>query len=321
MEWVRVFAPASIGNIGPGFDVLGMAVAGMGDTVQARRLRQRTVRIVEITGDGGQLPRRASSNTAGIAAARVLKALKAPGGVEFKLHKGVPGSGLGSSAASAAAAGYAVNLLYGEKLSKSDLVRPCAEAEERVSGGIFLDNIGAALYGGVVITHPSNGTVFSIGHIPKAVIVVVTPAYRLLTRKARGVLPKKVGLSETVCNLSCACTLVAAVARKDARMFGSAVCDRLIEPLRAGLIPGFAQVKKAALRAGALGCTISGAGASVFSVTDSRREAPVIGEAMRRAFARHGLDCTVAVTRMDPRGARVISPFPPSFPRKRESSD
>jgi homoserine kinase len=306
MDYVKVFAPASIGNIGPGFDVLGMAIEGLGDTVEARRIDQRAVRIVEITGDDGQLPHKATSNTAGIAAARVLKILKAPGGVELRLHKGIPGSGLGSSAASAVAAGLAVNQLYGAKLSKSDLVLPCATAESKVSGGFFLDNIGASLMGGVVITHPSLKTVFPLGYIPQAVIIVVTPGYKLLTRKARKILPQKVQLKHAITNLSNACSIVAAVAHQDARMFGSAICDLMIEPVRARLIPGFAEVKKAALKMDALGCSISGAGASVFAVTDDPKRAARIGSAMQKAFGRHGLAATVTVTRMDGKGARTF---------------
>ncbi len=306
MDYVKVFAPASIGNIGPGFDVLGMAIEGLGDTVEARRIDHRTVRIVEITGDDGQLSRRAASNTAGIAAARVLKILKAPGGVELRLHKGIPGSGLGSSAASAVAAGLAANQLYGAKLSKSDLVLPCAMAESKVSGGFFLDNIGASLMGGVVITHPFEKTVFPVGHIPQAIIVVVTPVYKLLTRKARKILPRRVRLEHVIANLSNACSIVAAVAHQDVRMFGVAICDVLIEPVRAKLIPGFVEVKKAALRNGALGCSISGAGASVFAVADDPNRASKIGSAMQKAFGRHGLAATVTVTRMDGKGARIF---------------
>lgn len=303
---VKVFAPATIGNIGPGFDVLGMAVAGLGDVVEARRISSKTVRIARITGDEGRLPRRASANTAGIAAAKVLRLLRAPGGAELVLHKGIPGSGLGSSAASAAAAGYAVNLLYGDRLSKADLIRPCAEAEGRVSGAVFLDNIGASLFGGVVVTHPTDGTVLPVGSIPGIYIVIATPACRLLTRKARKVLPKTVSLRGATSNLSYACALVAAVAGKDPRLFGRAIRDGLIEPARAPLIPGFAEVKRAALKSGALGCSISGAGASVFAVAASRRVAAAVGKSMGLAFRSRGLDCTVTVTRMDPRGARRL---------------
>ncbi len=306
MDYVKVFAPASIGNIGPGFDVLGMAIEGLGDTIEAHRIDQRTVRIVEITGVDGQLPLRATSNTAGIAAVRVLKILKAPGGVELRLHKGIPGSGLGSSAASAVASGLAVNQLYGAKLSKSDLVLPCSAAESKVSGGFFLDNIGASLMGGVVITHPTLKTVFPLGHIPQAIVIVVTPGYKLLTRKARKILPRKVKLEHVIANLSNACRIVAAVTHQDVRMFGTAICDVLIEPVRAKLIPGFAEVKKAALRMGALGCSISGAGASVFAITDDPKRASKIGSAMQKAFSRKGLAATVTITKMDGKGARVL---------------
>lgn len=307
MDYVKVFAPASVGNIGPGFDVLGMAIEGLGDVVEAHRIPWRTVRISEITGDDGRLPRKVTSNTAGIAALAVLRLLKPSGGVDLKIHKGIPGSGLGSSAASAVAGGFAVNQLYGAKLSKTDLVLPCAIAESKVSGGVFLDNIGASLMGGVVVTHPSAKTVLPIGYIPDTIIVVVTPDYRLLTKKSRKILPKKVRLEQVISNMSYACTLVAAVSRRDVRMFGSAVQDGMIEPVRAKLIPGFREVKKAALKSGALGCSISGAGASVFAVTDNEEIAPRIGEAMRRAFGRHGLDSKITITRMDGEGARIMS--------------
>lgn len=306
MKWIKVFAPASIGNIGPGFDVLGMAVAGLGDAVEARRTVRRGVRIVEITGGDGQLTARATLNTAGIAAARVLKVIGAPGGIELRLHKGVPGTGLGSSAASAVAAGYATNRVYGGRLSRAELVLPAAAAERQVSGGKFLDNIGASLFGGVVITHPQEQFVLPVGTLPGVILVIVTPSCRLLTREARKVLPRQVPLDKMTGNLSRACTLVAAVSKGDAQMFGRAISDGIIEPARQRLIPGFTAVKRAALQEGALGCTISGAGATLFSVSDRAARAQRIAGAMARAFHRYGLESIVTITRMDQKGARVI---------------
>jgi homoserine kinase len=238
----------------------------------------------------------------------VLKVLKADGGVELVVEKNIPGNGLGSSAASAIAGGFAVNALFGLPLSKSELLLPCAAAEASVSGGYFLDNAAASLFGGINVTNPETREVVSLGGLDGAIIVVVTPRYQLLTARARKVLPKRVPLSDVIANCSRACAIVAAVAKEDAHLFGRSIVDRVVEPARAPLIPGFASVKRAALKAGALGCSISGAGSSVFAVTTDKALGDRIGEAMRRAFTRARLGSVVTVTTIDPTGARVVGP-------------
>jgi homoserine kinase len=305
---VTVFVPASVGNIGPGFDVLGMALAGIGDTVHARRVPGRSVTIREIRGDAGKIPTDARKNTAGIAAAKVLKLAEADAGVELILEKNIPGNGLGSSAASAIAGGFAVNALFGAPLSKTDLLLPCAAAEASVSGGYFLDNAAASLFGGVNVTNPETRDVVSLGGLAGAIIVVATPRYQLLTARSRKVLPTRVPLAAMIANCSRACAIVAAVAKQDADLFGRSIVDVVVEPARAPLIPGFAAVKRAAMKAGALGCSISGAGSSVFAVTTDKDLGNRIGDAMRRAFARVRLESVITVTTIDPAGARVVRP-------------
>jgi homoserine kinase len=303
---VTVFAPASTGNIGPGFDVLGMALAGLGDTVHARRIPERSVAIREIRGDGGKLPTDARKNTAGIAASKVLKLIGADAGVELILEKNIPGNGLGSSAASAIAGGFAVNALFDSPLSKAELLLPCAAAEASVSGGYFLDNAAASLFGGVNVTNPETRAVISLGGLAGAIIVVATPRHQLLTARSRKVVPKRVPLASMIANCSRACAIVAGVAKQDVELFGRSIVDVVVEPARAPLIPGFAAVKRAALKAGALGCSISGAGSSVFAVTMDRETGGRIGAAMQKAFARARLESVITVTTIDPDGARVI---------------
>jgi homoserine kinase len=310
MKKVLAFAPASIGNVGPGFDVLGMAITQLGDTVEAMKTKGRDVVITEITGSDGTIPTDPTRNTAGIAAQEVLKLLKAKQGVEIKLHKNIPGTGLGSSAASAVAAGMAVNALFGNRLKKEELIIPCAEAERSVSGGYFIDNVAASLLGGVIVSHPAQRQAFSIGTIPDLVIVVVTPEHKVLTKIARAVLPDKVQLDLVIANMACVATMVGAVARKDAKLFAQSVMDLIIEPARAHLIPGFADVKSAALKAGALGASISGAGSSVFALTDRKTYARSIGHAMQRIFMQHGIYSQVTIARMDPHGARLVRSIP-----------
>ena len=312
MKRVTVFAPATIGNIGPGFDVLGMAIIGLGDTVEAKKIKAREVVISDITGSDGTIPSDPSRNTAGIAAREVLKLLKAKQGVELKLHKNTPGTGLGSSAASAVAAGMAVSMLFSRRALKEELILPCAEAELSVSGDYFIDNIAASLLGGVIISNAQQRTAFSIGTLPDLIVIVVTPEHKVLTKIARAVLPDKVPLHLAVSNMSFVATMVGAIARKDSRLFATSIQDMIVEPARAHLIPGFSDVKAAALKAGALGASISGAGSTVFAMTDRKSYARSIGLSMQKVFMQHGIFSTINITRMDKMGARPVRSIPKS---------
>ncbi len=307
MKIAKAFAPASIGNIGPGFDVLGMAITGLGDTVWAEKLRGREVEIRAIRGGDGTIPLEADRNTAGIAASGVIRLLKAKQGVGLTLEKNIPGTGLGSSAASAVAAAVAVNALFGNRLEREELIEPCAAAEHVISGGHFIDNVAASLLGGIIVSHPNQRQAFSIGTLPGLTIVVVTPGHSVLTKISRAVLPDKVPMELVVANMASAAMMIGAVGQKDPRRFGRSIQDLIVEPARAHLIPGFPDVKAAALKAGALGVSISGAGASVFAVTDRKTHARKIGLAMQRVFNQHGISSLITICGIDKRGARVLS--------------
>ncbi len=306
MDTVTVFAPASTGNIGPGFDVLGMALAGLGDTVTASRRTTSGVVIEAIMGDGGQLPKAANANTAGIAARAVIDHLGCKEGVALTVQKGIPGTGLGSSAASAVAAAFAVNALFGGRLSKAELVPLAAVAEQQVSGGFFLDNIGPSMIGGVTWNHPNTKEVVPLGPMDGAVIVLAIPEMVLLTRSSRQVLPQAIPMATFISNMAHASLIAWAVAKGDVVRFGQAIQDVVAEPARAPLICGFAAVKKAALAAGALGCSISGAGATVFAVTGNATTGTAIGEAMKNAFEEAGVAAMSRITTIDPLGARIV---------------
>jgi homoserine kinase len=311
MKKVTVFAPASIGNIGPGFDLLGMAIAGMGDTVIATRMPQAGVTISKVTGGEG-IPNRADQNTAGIAAQAVLSELKAkdgrpsPAGVALILHKGVLGTGLGSSAASAVAAAFAVNLLFGNKLTKAELIPLAAIAESKVSGAFFLDNIGPSMMGGVTWNNPITREVVPLGCIEKAIVVIAVPDFSLLTRESRKALPAVITMEQFISNMAYASMMAYAVAKKDVVRFGQSIHDIVAEPVRAPLIKGFDAVKKGAMEAGAMGCSISGAGASVFAITDDSKKAKKIGAAMLAGFRQHGVTAKQITTTIDKRGVRPL---------------
>ncbi len=305
-ESIRVFAPATISNLGPGFDILGIAVASLGDTVVARRAPERGVRIQVITG-ADALPLDPEKNTAAIAAAATLRRAGIEAGVELELHKGLPiGSGLGSSAASAVAAAYATNLLLGSPLRKPELIEPCLEAEAAVAGR-HGDNVAPSLLGGLILVRSLDPVDVVRLPIPDGLtLVVVTPDFSLPTREARAVLPREVPLSATVEMAANLGALVAACASGDLGLMARAMTDRIVEPRRADLIPGARAVIEAARHAGALGSSISGAGPSIFAICRSARSGQEAAEAMRRAFAAHGLAATAHLSPADCPGARRV---------------
>ena len=294
---IKVFSPATIGNIGPGFDVLGLAVKGMGDIVEVWKSPGDKIIIEEILNADHPISKDPDENTAGIAAREVLRLLKLKEGIGMRITKGMPaGSGLGSSAASAAAAAYAVNLFFDEKLSKMDLILPATLAEEYVSGAFFADNVAPALLGGATLTRSSVPLdVTHLGSISDLTIILALPNIQILTKDARDILPKEVEIKNFVGNMANAC------------LIASAFSTDVIEPVRSKLIPGFNEVKAVAIEAGADGMTISGAGPAVFAITNSKKKAPIIEDAMVRTFKKHGVKCKTLITTPSPKGSVQIT--------------
>lgn len=307
---VTIFAPATAANLGPGFDVLGLALRAVGDRVRARRVDTPGVQITQIVGDDGRLPRQAEENTAGIAAIETLRLAGVSTGVALELYKGMPiGSGLGSSAASAAAAAVAVNQLLGNPLRRSQLIGPCIEAEAMVSGR-HADNVAPALLGGLVLVHTLEPLRVQRLPLPEGLFVtVVTPAFVLSTRRARSALPEQIPLSAMVRNSANLGLLLSACYSGDLGLLGRCVVDEIVTPARAALIPGGQAVIDAALRAGALGSSISGAGPSIFAFCHSLAATQRVSAAMVAAFQDAGLPASVLSCPADSPGAmRVPTP-------------
>jgi homoserine kinase len=309
---VSVFAPASLSNLGPGFDVFGLALEGLGDVVTAHRSETSGVVLEGVEGDGGLLPGSASENTAGVAAFGVLDLLKQrlgkdPGGVVLHLTKGTPlASGLGSSAASAAAAARAVWELFPDVISEEDLLGPCLEAEAAVSGR-HLDNVAPSLLGGFVLVQGVDP--IRVHRLPfefDLQVVVVKPAFGLPTREARAALPEQVPLKDAVANLADATTMVHALYKGDRELFLDSMRDRLVEPVRAGMISGATRVWSAAAEAGAVTVGVSGAGPTLFAMVTDPGVGETVGESMRRAWEAQGIDSRVWVTRASGEGARRV---------------
>ena len=303
-ERVTVRAPASLSNLGPGFDTLGVAVQGLWDEVIIEPITGTGI-SVSVDGDQG-IPTDPHDNTASVAAAEVFSRAGYTGGARIRIKKGIPfGSGLGGSAASAAAGAAAANALLGEPLSEQELVECALTGEEVASESLHGDNVIPALIGGVVLVdseHPERYRRMLPGRDLHFAIIV--PELQIKTSEARKDLPESVTLRTAVNHASALGLLVHALAEGDvAAIQESILRDRIVEPRRAARIPCFNSVRAAAASAGAKGCAVSGSGPTLFAVTSSEAAAKSVAEAMASACRKAGLECTAMVSQVDTRGA------------------
>ena len=303
-------APGGIGNIGPGLDVLGCAIAGARDEVIAEWSAAPGITVLDP--GHADLPRSPARHTAAIAAAAVLHEALRRGvtphtaGIALTVRKGLPLSGgQGGSAASAVAGAAASNALLGGVLDTRALLECSLVAEAKVAGR-HLDNIAPALLGGIVLVRSIDPIDVVQLPVPTGLrLVLAHPAQRLSTAMSRRALPEMVALPTVTHQLAQVATMVAACFTDDLALFGRAIDDRIAEPPRALLIPGFLDAKAAAIDAGALGVSISGAGPTAFAIADTAECAAAVAEAMRGAYARHGIECTTTVTGIDRQGTIV----------------
>lgn len=291
-EAVTVFAPATVANVAVGFDILGFAVAGIGDHVTVMRSATPGVTIEGIEGieDSAAISREAEKNTAGLPLLKMIETLKLDFGFSLRIVKGIPiGSGLGGSAASAVGAVVAANALLRNPLPTAALLRFALEGEAVASGSKHADNVAPCLFGGLTLTGPGEDPdVARLPYPSELFCAVVHPAMKLATRDARDVLSKDVSLKLHIRQSANLASFVAGCCTSDFGLIRRGLDDVIIEPQRAGLIPGFAAVKAAALGAGALGCSISGAGPSVFALAESSAVAVRAQNAMIAAFRDSG---------------------------------
>jgi homoserine kinase len=299
------FAPASVGNVAVGFDLLGHSVAGAGDRAEVRRIDEPVVRIAAIRGCVDGLPLDPLRNTAGTALLSLRHALGLSGGFELVLHKGIAlGSGMGGSAASCVAALVAANALLEQPLSHEALYPFALDGEAVASGSRHGDNLGSMLLGGLVLSTPDR-----LLRVPVPAAwhcALVHPHVVLETRKARAALAGDYELAEFVAQSSHLALVLAGCYQGDAALVREGLDDVLVEPRRASLVPHFAQVKQAALDHHALGASISGAGPSVFGWYENRADAEAAGAAMRAAFLAAGLDSDVWVSPINGPAASLI---------------
>ncbi len=306
--WVEAFAPATVSNLGPGFDCLGLALREPGDTVRARRSEAPGVRLLRIEGDGGKLPTDPARNTATVAVAEILRLHAPRAGVELELVKGLPlGSGLGSSGASACAALIAADAALELGLTRHQLIDAAREGERIACGAAHPDNVAPALLGGIVLISSLDPLrVVSLPSPPNLWVSVYTPGHPVSTAEARAVLPDAVRLSDTVKQAARLGLLVHALHVGDLQLLGEAIVDDLVEPARAPLIPGYLDAKAACVEAGAIACSISGAGPTTFTLSDDERRAQVLLEILEESYTLAGVAGRGHVDRVGG-GGRLLS--------------
>jgi homoserine kinase len=309
-EWVTAFAPASIGNVGVGFDVLGLALEGVGDRVLARRTKGDGVTVAEVRGLDGEihpyLSTNAQENTASIAAQALWNDLGDGDGVELKVHKGVPlQSGMGSSAASAVAAVVAANGLLEAPLQTQELLDYAIEGEKYASGGLHADNVAPSLLGGLILCPQILLPEVIRLPVPKGVsAVLIHPDLQVNTAQARRSLAKSCSTQQWVDQQGLLAGFVAACASGDVDLIARTLRDLIIEPQRKAAVPCFDVVKAAAEKGGALGCSLSGSGPSIFALCKTG-DAHNVAMAMEQACRTRGIGCESWVSPMTAPGAHI----------------
>jgi homoserine kinase len=306
-ERAAAFAPASVGNVAIGFDILGFGVEALGDRVSVTRRERPGVTIEAVRGIAGALPREPGDNTAGRALIALLEAMRPGFGLALEIDKGIPlGAGLGGSAASAVGAVVAANALLPEPCSPLQLLKFAMAGEEVASGARHVDNIAASLYGGLVLTVGIDEPRVKQIPVPAGIrAVVVHPHMFLATAKARAILKRSVELSDFVWQTAHLAGFISGCYTDDLDLLRVSLEDVVIEPQRQALIPGFQEVRAAAMKEGALGCSISGAGPSMFAWA-LEGEAPAVLSAMRREFQARELATDGWIVEVNGRGARLI---------------
>lgn len=298
------FAPGSASNLGPGFDCLGVAFTGKGDHVTARRVDTPGVRVVGVS--DGRIPTDARRNTAALAASAVLRRAGASTGLDLSIEKGLPlAGGMGGSAASAVAGAVAADAVLDSHLSVDELLEAALEAEAAVSGR-HADNVAPSLVGGAVLIAPLEPPRLTPVAVDSSFcLVLVTPAYGVETARARSVLPLAVPRRDAILQAAHLAGLVLGLERGDAALIRASLIDRIAEPSRAALYPGYQEARQAGVEAGALGVVVSGAGPTLVAWVPEARSASVAA-ALVGAYRHLGIEAVAHEARVDPRGARIV---------------
>ena len=307
MKYIKIFAPATVANVSCGFDSMGFALDTMGDEMTFRKTTEKGVRISKITGTDG-LSFNPTENAAGVVALAILAKHPVNFGIEITMHKGFsPGSGLGSSAASAAGAAFGVNELLNKPFSILELTKFSMLGEEAACGTPIADNVAAAVYGGFVLIRSYDPLDIIKLPVPNELqLVAIHPQIEVKTKDARDVLPKNVPLKSAITQWANVGGLVSGLYTNDYQLISNSLIDVIVEPARKHLIPHFDLVKSEAIKAGALGAGISGSGPTIFALCKGKEIAKKVQEAIQNSYADKNIDFTLFSSKINTEGIRVL---------------
>lgn len=306
MDYLKIFAPATVANVSCGFDSLGLAVDAIGDEMTFTRTTERGVKITNIT--GVDLTYNVDKNVAGAVVKKILNDSNADFGIELTIHKGFsPGSGLGSSAASAAGAAFGTNQLLGNIYSDLELTKFAMFGEEVACGSPIADNVSAAIYGGFILVRSYTPLEIIKLPVPSELrVVAIHPQIEVKTKDARNVLPKEIALKDAVTQWANVGGLISGLYTDNYKLISNSLVDIIVEPARKSLIPFFDKVKKSALSAGALGAGISGSGPTIFALCKGDEVAKNVYKSIEESYKKTGIDFEMFISKVNPEGIKIL---------------
>jgi len=307
MQHIKVFCPATIANVSCGFDVLGLSLDSVGDEMSIRKTTKQGIHITKITGQ--DLPMETHKNVAGVAGMALLEALGYTEGFEIEIHKKIkPGSGIGSSAASAAGAVWGINELLERPFSKLELVKFAMQGEKLASNVAHADNVAPAIYGGFTLVRSYDPLDVVPIPFPEALhAVVLHPQIEIKTSDSRKILKTNIPLEKGIRQWGNVGGLIAGLFTEDFDLIGRSLQDHIVEPIRSILIPGFKEVKEAAMVAGALGGGISGSGPSLFALTQGEANAQKVAKQLTETYSHIGVPFEIHTSKIGSLGTKIIA--------------
>jgi homoserine kinase len=306
MKEIKIFSPATVANVACGFDVLGFCLDTIGDEMVIRKTEVKGIRITKIV--GYDLPYEAEKNVAGVSALAMYNDLQPDCGFEIEIYKNIkPGSGIGSSSASAAGSVFGMNELLGRPLNKTKLTYFAMKGEALASQCEHADNLAPAIFGGFTLVKSACPLqVLELPTPPDLYATLIHPQIEIKTLESRAILPKDIPLQNAVTQWANVGSLVHALHTSDYNLMKDALKDVVIEPLRKQLIPHFDDVKTAALKSGALGCAISGSGPSIFALSKGEGVSIEVEKAMRAVYSKSNIPFETYVSKINIEGIRVL---------------
>ena len=303
---IRVFSPATVSNVSCGFDVLGFCLDSIGDEMVIRKTQEKGLKITKI--EGADLPFETTKNVAGVSALAMLEKLNPDCGFEIDIYKNIkPGSGIGSSSASAAGSVFGINELLGKPCNKTELTRFAMKGEALASQSEHADNLAPCIFGGFVLV--KSLTPLQVLELPtpsELFATIIHPQIEVKTSEARAILPKNIPLSSAIEQWANVGSLVHGLHTSDYDLISSALKDVIVEPYRRQLIPYFDDVKLTAMNAGALGVGISGSGPSIFALSKGETIADKVAESMFKIYRTSGIDFNIHISPINKQGLKII---------------